>query len=236
MRFRLSTQYGFSLIELTVVLFIMGLLLHVSIEPLGARLDNQRRLQSVEQLRQIRQQLRSHWVSYGYLPCPIASVSLGSNNVTGCQHAVGGVPANTLSMVGAANERGELLDPWGQALRYHVSLADVNQANSPNTPDWVTAGEIAEVTFTELEADLSVCREALAGACAQANQAAADIVAVIVSAGSENFARERDNRDSDNRYISAPYSTAESYRFDDQLIWLGRSELIYFALESGWLP
>ncbi len=232
------THKGFSLLELTIVLFIMGLLLQVSIEPLATRLESQRRTQSVEQLQMVQQHLRAHWVSHGHLPCPIVSARPISNNAASrsCQNAVGGLPANELTIVGSVNKWGELLDPWGRSLRYHVSLTDVNHDQNPNTPDWLTAGEISTVSFTELTADLSVCRAALDASCNESHQVASDIVAVVISTGSKDTEKEQDNRDNDNFYISAPFSTADAFRFDDQVIWLGRSELIYFALTSGWLP
>ena len=236
---KLGTSNGFSLVELAIVLFIMGLVLQSSIEPLGMRLEHKRRSQATEQLRQVQQHLRAYWVSYGHLPCPVTSGSnaalvVDSNQL--CLSGVGGVPAGELSIVGAVSAAGELLDPWGGALKYTVSLSDVNAIDSANTPDWLTPGEISNVRFTELIADLAVCRESLPGSCASSNDLAADVVAIVVSNGSDNFAREEDNHDGDLQYIVAPYSSSQPDEFDDQLIWLGRSELIYLALQAGWLP
>lgn len=228
--------WGFSLVELAIVLFIMGLLLQVSIEPLGMRLEHNRRVQAAKQLDEVRMHLRAHWVSYGHLPCPIVA---GVDSEEDCHTSAGGVPAATLSIVGSVNRAGELLDPWGRALGYSVSSTDVD-ANDPetefaNSPDWLTAGEIARVPFTELTADLTVCLAASSIQCEVSTDSSDDLVAVVVSGGSTISQREQDNRDLDTSYISAPYSKAQPNEFDDQLIWLGRSELIYLALQSGWL-
>jgi len=98
------------------------------------------------------------------------------------------------------------------------------------------SGEISRVMFTDLQADLVVCLEALPNSCGASNDLSADLVAVVVSGGLKNTLREQDNRDSDLSYIGAPYSSAQPNEFDDQLIGLGRSELIYLALQAGWLP
>ena len=225
-------EQGFSLVELTIVLFIMGLLVQASIEPLGQRLEQRRRLNAAEQLRQVQEHLRAHWVSYGHLPCPIVA---GTATTQRCLQGVGGVPAAELSMMGAVSASGELLDPWGHTLKYVVSLSDVNVDEAANTPDWLTAGDISQVLFTELEAELEVCLQAIPSKCAASDDVAADLVAVVVSGGSTRTLREEDNWDSDSRFIHAPFSSAEPHEFDDQLIWIGRSELIYLALQSGWL-
>lgn len=235
LRFNLAA--GFSLIELSVVLFILGLLLQMSIEPIAGRLENQRRMESLEQLKLVQQHLRAHWVSYGYLPCPnLASSNSQVELDADCGSAVGRVPANALSIVGPVDDKGALLDPWGKPLLYHVSMTDVNQAQHPNTPDWVTKGELTNNLFTDLRADLTVCRLAEALICERRDNSAADIVAVVLSEGATDRVRENDNRDADSHYASAAYSIAENYSFDDQLVWLGRSELILLALEAGWLP
>ena len=233
---------GFSLAELAVVLFIMGLLLQASIEPLSTGLEHKRRAHAGAQLTQVREHLRAYWVSYGHLPCPISAGAVGvtgglaSAQSAGCELGVGGVPAAALGIVGARNSAGELLDPWGGVLKYAVSLTDVNATDVANTPDWLTQGELSQVTFTELQADLVVCHEAAPGGCTTSNNTIADLVAIVVSSGSKESPREQDNNDADLQYISAPYSLAQPHEFDDQLIWVGRSEFIYLALQAGWIP
>jgi len=228
-------QKGFSLIELTVVLFILGLLLQASITPMSSRIEHRRRIDSADQLRDVRNYLRAYWVSYGYLPCPV-NEAVALDNASTCGTAFGGVPANELGMTGPINDQGSLLDAWNQPLRYQVSLADVNADDFPSTPDWLVAGEMSRIDFTELRADLSVCRASLSTGCTSEVQIASDIVAVVVSGGGREHNLESDNRDQDTRFIDAPFSSSSATSFDDQLTWLGRSELVYWALEAGWLP
>ena len=213
----------------------MGLMLQAAVAPLGQRIEHQRRLDASEQLRQIHQHLKAYWVNHARLPCPVVgSVSVSSTSA--CTRASGGVPVNVLGMIGPIDSSGALVDPWSRPLTYHVSMADVNAADAPNSPDWLTAQSISTINFTKLQADLQVCREALQGRCQGVAESAADIVAVVVSHGAKDYDRERDNRNHDRKFISAPISTADEYAFDDQLTWLGRSELIYLALQAGWLP
>lgn len=230
-----TSSAGFSLIELTIVLIVIGLMLQAGVEPLGQRIEHKRRLEASDQLALVHQHLKAYWVSYARLPCPVQPLSSsGSGNA--CHEANGGLPANSLGIVGHVNSAGALLDPWNKPLSYSVSLSDVDVAENPNSPDWLTSETLSTVNFTHLVADLSVCREALAGTCSRASEAANDIAVVVISSGLYDTERERDNRNGDRNFINAPYSSAEDYAFDDQLIWLGRSELIYLALQAGWLP
>jgi len=237
----LKGQDGFSLVELAVVLFVTGLLLQASLAPLGERLNQRRHVDSLAQLREVRQHLRAHWVSHGFLPCPtLLAVSSSTNTGSGakntCAVAAGGLPAAALAMVGPIDASGALLDPWDRPLRYQVSQLDVNEANFPNTPDWTTPGELSRVAFTTLQADLSVCREVHSDACQGPMFQSNDLVAVVVSDGRTDFAREQTNRDDDKQFLSAPFSLEPTSGFDDHVIWLSRSELIYHALQAGWLP
>jgi len=231
-----AKQVGFSLIELSIVLIVLGLILKASVEPIGQRIEHQRRLQAHEQLKAVHQHLKAHWVSYAHLPCPVSSQSQRLTSINVCKESSGGLPANSLGIIGPVNPSGALLDPWNRPLSYSVSLTDIDASENPDTPDWLTPSTLATINFTRLQAGLTLCREALEGSCSSASEAAADIVAVVVSTGMRNTEREGDNRDNDQSFISAPFSSARAYAFDDQLIWLGRSELIYLALQSGWLP
>jgi len=247
MRKPMNQQSGFSLIELSLVLIVMGLMLQASVGPLGQRIEHQRRLDAQTQLEQVQMHLKAHWVSHARLPCPLPANALKplqtlaqnqahNETTSGCGQSYGGVPASQLGIVGPINRSGALLDPWNNPLHYRVSFVDVDAADNPNSPDWVSAETLSTINFMHLEADLSICRDALTGSCSRANDAAADIVAVVVSGGGRHTEREQDNRDNDEHFISASYSSAANYAFDDQLIWLGRSEMIYLALQAGWLP
>jgi len=222
---------GFSLVELAVVLFIMGILLQAGVSPLAQKMEHSRRASNAALLLDVQQQLRAFWVSHGRLPCPLTPHQHLANE-TPCTESYGGVPASELGMVGAISQHGALLDAWGRPLRYHVSLTDVNAGDFPNTPDWTTADEITRVPFTRLVADLSVCREVRTGRCAAPHTQASDLVAVVVAEGKTQTPREVDNRDADNTYITAPFAVGQM-AFDDQVVWLSRSDLIYQALLAG---
>ena len=151
-------QNGFSLIELSIVLFISALLLRAAIVPLPQLRDTAMRKQASLQLRQVKQALIGHVIQVGALPCPVSLIEL-THDVAGCQIAEGGVPAATLGLLGSVNEAGAVLDPWGGPLRYALSQADHQSRGSAGLPDWSTSGEIAAIGLREVQADIRLCRQ-----------------------------------------------------------------------------
>jgi hypothetical protein len=234
-----------------MVLLILGVLMQASIAPLGQKLRYQKQSTAQDELKQITDSLKAHWVTNGYLPCPVTAKETVSPSNNVCLVAEGGVPVMALGLTGPMDDRGALLDPWNQPYRYRVSLHDADNETKPNSPDWVTPGEITRVPFTELQADLTVCRAvthtscsivgASAGASAGASRVSAsqtlagDMVAVVMASGAQQLPTEIENRDGDDAFISAALSDVPQHAFDDQLMWVTRSELIYLALQSGWL-
>ncbi len=232
-------QSGFSLAELAIVLLILGVLMQASVNPLGQRLQYQRQLNAQHELEKIVDSIKAHWVTYGHIPCPIQNELNGNQSHKECRAPEGGVPAAALGLLGNVDHHGALLDPWNQPYRYRVSLHDTDKGKQLRTPDWITPGEITRVPFTTLQADLTVCRFVARLTCTEAGAAsrtsAGDMVAVVMTNGPQHLPSETENRDADDAFVSAVLSDVETHAFDDQLIWISRSELIYLALQSGWL-
>ncbi len=233
--------HGFSLVELSIVLVIVGLLTSAAVVPLSSTYRHARYKQSQLQLQSIREAMHGYLVTTGRLPCPLANTTTHSgNSLQGeyCRVEQGGLPAVELGLMGERSKAGALLDAWGREFHYAVSLADHDTRGSANTPDWLTTGEPATVGAGQLVADLQLCHTNVSAACPQRALIADQIVWVILSYGESNSGTgtETENQDNDRVYVHSPFSTNAEQPFDDQIIWASRSELVYWLLKANWLP
>jgi prepilin-type N-terminal cleavage/methylation domain-containing protein len=70
---RINREDGFTLIELTMVLFIVSLLLANFLSPLSTRLEQQNREKTTDELEDIKESLLGYAMINGRLPCPDCS-------------------------------------------------------------------------------------------------------------------------------------------------------------------
>lgn len=147
---------GFSLIELSIVILVMGLLLGGLLAPLSVQRENARQKSALHLLEEVEAALFGYALANGALPCPATPGSAGTAAPAGggCVTQHGFVPAATLGLRGQRNADGLLLDPWSSPLRYSVSSAD---ADSDGVWDFVVAGEMRDVTIALLTPDLVIC-------------------------------------------------------------------------------
>jgi prepilin-type N-terminal cleavage/methylation domain-containing protein len=146
---------GFSLIELAVVIFIVGLLLGGIVVPLATQSEIRKYDQTQRILDQARESLIGYAAANGRFPCPAsASSTTGAGNgvedgnaatgvcnpatVTGTNVYYGFLPATTLGFT-PVDANGYALDAWGRSwknrIRYAVSSVSVNStANCTATP------------------------------------------------------------------------------------------------------
>lgn len=245
---------GFTLVEMSIVLVILGVLMRAAIMPLNARIEQQQRQLTDDLLEKTRIALIGHLMTTGALPCPLTEGRFtGSSsqavepvpNATisrACESGSGYVPANLLGVMGPTDEHGALLDAWGQRLRYSVSLAQgSHQANgslSRLSPVWTTAAVLDETGIGELNADLSLCRSSSANRCSKPELVADQLVFVLLSVGADSSSTDQqvENQDSDRVFVLAAQSSVPGYTFDDHLVWASKSELAYWLLRAGWWP
>ena len=247
-------QEGFSLVELTVVILIMGLLLGSLMMPLSAQRENARVREAREQLDTVRAALEGFALLNGFLPCPATPSSNGSaaNVSGGCSAQHGFVPSTTLNLNGQRNADNLLLDPWGSPLRYSVSASD---ANGDGTWDFVTAGQMRAVTITGLQPDLVVCSSE-AGAsgtgCGSPGTTLTDGVPMVLHSLGKDWsgftsAAQLENVgatigagpaypvNADNVFVTRPFSDAPGNEFDDLVAWLPPNVLYGRLVAAGHL-
>ena len=228
-------QGGFSLIELSIVLFISAMLLRAAIVPLPQLRDTAMRKQARQQLQNVRQALIGHVIQTGALPCPVSLKGEGSG-ATGCQIAEGGVPAVTLGLLGSVNSAGAVLDAWDRPLRYALSHADHQSEGTVGLPDWSSPGEVAAIGLAKVQADLRLCLN-FETKCTKQHLRADQLVAIVMSDGRDgsDSGAQSENQDGDTDYALTAHSQVDGKTFDDMLITLSSSDVAYWLLRGHWL-
>ncbi len=239
-------HYGFSLIEMAVVLMILGILMSgvlvsVSQATLGAR-----RTKALEQLRQVEEALYGFAESQKRLPCPASAASLGFEDITlgVCNLRHGFVPSATLGTYGQTNDSGMLLDPWGNPLRYSVVIT-----SGANNPNFTSATSIQ--TFFNASTALSsgntlqVCDSSTCSGTVLTNTAPAVIMTMgenwanytstneTTNAGTNSLVGHPVHANADLIFVSANYAEDN---FDDQIVWLSPYVLFNRMVSAGKLP
>ncbi len=251
-------QRGFTLVELAIVILIMGLVLGGLAMPLATQRENARLRDAARQLDGVAEALEGFALVNGYLPCPAtpgsSGTAAGGGGVCTVQH--GFVPGTTLDIPGSRNADNLLLDPWGSPLRYSVSNSD---ADSDGQWDFITPGEMRDVTMPLLSPDLTVCSTATgasATACGSANDTLSGQAPVVVlSLGKDwNSFSSPDQLEnvggnlgggpsgasyrvpSDIVFVSRGSSNQPGGEFDDSLRWVSANGLYRGMVVAGRLP
>ncbi len=257
MRLR-QQQLGFSLVELSVVILIMGLLLGGLMAPLSAQRESARLKDARDQLQAVQSAIEGFALANGHLPCPATPSSNGVVSLApgACAVQHGFVPATTLGLNGQRNADNLLLDAWGSPLRYSVSASD---ANADGTWDFVTVGEMRNVTLPLLQPDIVVCSTAAGSspsACAGAAETVVDgATAIVFSLGKdwstftsadqlENVGTILGGGPSGNNYrvaadrvfVDRGRSDMTGAEYDDLLLWLPPGRLYGRLVQAGHLP
>ena len=251
-------QRGFTLIELAIVILIMGLILGGLAVPLATQRDNARLRDAAQQLDDVSNALEGFALVNGFLPCPATPSSNGAAAGGGgaCTVQHGFVPATTLDIEGSRNDDNLLLDPWGSPLRYSVSSSD---ADGDGQWDFVTPGEMRDVTMPVLNPDLTVCSTSAGSsstACGAANDTLSNQAPVVVlSLGKdwnsfssadqlENVGANLGGGPSGSSYrvaadivfVSRGRSNQPGAEFDDSVRWVSANGLYRGMVAAGRLP
>jgi prepilin-type N-terminal cleavage/methylation domain-containing protein len=188
---------GFTLTELAIVAMIIALLAGGLLMTLAAQNDNRELADARRTLDVARDALIGFAVANGRLPCPATAISGGREDPVGggaCTITLdagagsatqpGFVPAITLG-IGPTNGAGQLIDAWGNPVRYAVTRVTASIPAGVSANAFTTAGLLRAAGYTGLTTDLVVCVDlpgAAAGVCA-ANRAPTPVAAVVFSTG-----------------------------------------------------
>ena len=207
---------GFSLLELTIVLFILSLLLGGLIMPLAAQHQAQQWRAAERELADIHAALLGYAVLHGHLPCPDweTDVSHPSYGVAALHCATSPASEGFLPFKSLGLENGR--DTWGNRFRYRV---DRNFANA--------AAPITLGTNFSSEDHLKIVNLQNESLTTEGERP----VAIIYSTGANGKA------DGENASFEASHGLYQSGTptpaFDDQMRWLARPALMSRLVAAG---
>ncbi len=226
---RSSRNNGFSLVELTVVLTVIGLLLAGALNAIKLSQETEHIRATKLGLQTARQALLGYMVRNGRLPCParVGSQSSGleARDADGrCIQLQGYLPWATLGLART--------DSWGRPQTYRVSAAFANPDTTKADQPLLASGMVFHLlTQGDLEIRSSADSEDYL-----TNIAAAIVVSHgargpgPLEAGGEGD--EALNASDSRTFVSRPQSAG----YDDLTEWLGSPQLIAVALEAGRIP
>ncbi len=121
-----SGQRGFTLIELSVVLLVVGLLLGTLLMPIATQYRIRETREAQKQIEEVRQALIGFAQSQGRLPCPDTDRDgLENGPGPGCGNNNGFLPYASIGLPAT--------DPWGRLYAYRVA-AEFTNTVSPGVP------------------------------------------------------------------------------------------------------
>lgn len=237
-------EQGFSLVEMTIVLVILGFILSALIMPVTAQREASLSRQTEHQLEIAQKSLIGFAQAHGRLPCPATETSSGFEVPAGggiCDVSARLLPSATLALQ-SLNSMGQLPDGWGNPIYYKVDQG--SRGGSPS-PDFTTGTEISQVGISNLKPAIMVC--ASSASCSATNYLINNAVAVIYSLGSTGArvrageaaggADEMANLDDDYVFVSHDIRTNDpNGSFHHTLTWISPYVLYHAMIEAGRLP
>jgi len=234
-----ESQQGFTLLELSIVLVIIGILSSTLLQPLGNSLEAGKRRDTEQLLDMVNQSLIGFAIAHGRLPCP-APFDGPAYEAEQCEgdSIKGTVPAITLGLPTNRNAAGAALDAWNQPLHYVVSGVDHTEAGQAGAADFTSSGEMQRVGMANLAASIQVCAEPANANCPRRSLLANQVPVLVFSTGkpAEPSDLESENLDDDSVFVSRDYSQVQGLHFDDLITWIPENLLFYRMMQAGVLP
>ncbi len=259
----IRTSYGFTLVEMAMVLIIVALLLGGLLPTISSQVERQRVSETSKQLADIKEALIGFAVINGRLPCPATNTSNGMEsfctaNASGvacgaqmsspvpangrCFNPYNGfVPAATLGIT-PVDANGYMLDGWNNRIHYAVTAltnAGIDVFTAP--------GGMSTVGISNLAPDLLVCSNTTAAgfsgsSCGTNNSLTSSpgVPVVIYSTGKNGAyggtsTDEAANLNGNKTFVSHTPAPIPN-EFDDIVIWLSPNVLINRMVTAGQLP
>lgn len=234
-------QTGISLLELSIVLVITGIILAGLASGVDAQIEQRDRRQTRQQLEEIKQALLGFAVANGRLPCPDSTGNDGIEDRTGAVGSqtcintisIGNLPWVTLGI-------GQF-DAWQRNFAYGVTPGSVTPLTAGFAHDPPPA-PVCPATMPPPPSTVSfdLCtigtfdiRDSVGGA-----MVAQDIAAVVISYGrngglAPTTPDETENQNGDDVAVDRAYSSNPAQPFDDLVKFISANELMYIMLAGG---
>ncbi len=211
-------NFGFTLIEIAIVLVIIGLLISTLLAPLNAQLDIKNYNQVRTDLEQIKEALYGYAIVNGSLPCPDTNgdgISDACSSVFASASTAGNLPWVTLGV--------QRMDPWNNPYQYRVNNAFGTLFTLSTTG--TGAGILRVYTDSTL-----------------ATTVANNVPSVIYSSGKNGAtqppvsADELENTTTGVKFDANFVSHNLSPTFDDVVVWISPNVLFNRMVAAGKLP
>ncbi len=241
---------GFTLVELTIVLIIVGLLVGGMTVALSSLQDSANIKETQRRIALAHEALLGFAASNGRLPCPAAAPNAGgsespSTGTGACTAALDGfLPGTTLGL-SPSDEQGYFLDAWGNRIRYMVfngAILDIYAVSHTNV--FTTAGKMKQLGLETLATNpspnprklLYVCDPTTgsiaAADCGTARTLTDNAVAIIYSMG-KNGGVAASGDEAANTNGDIVFVNMASQSFDDIVTWLSPNVLYNRMIAAG---
>ena len=248
---KLNSQ-GFTLIEMAVVIFIIGLILGTILGPLSKQVEVSRFKETKLQLEKINQAILGFASANGYIPCPASATSNGLETRganLNCSNQNGFVPYRVLGIKSDRDAAGVMLDRFSNRIGYRVSNRNDPSSNNINVFDFTRFGAVTaldDVPMNLLAPALTVSNRPLirqnitvckirCNDVVGANVIAVNIPYILHSWGKfvEQSALEKNNNGNNNYFVDA---TIQEGVFEEILVWSSSNTLFSKMISAGQLP
>lgn len=220
-----NSSRGFTLVEMTVVLVIVGLLLSGLLIPLSAQVTQRNRSETERHLDEAREALMGYALVNKYFPCPDSKATpdgLEDARVGGvCPDDTGILPWQTLGI--------QPTDSWNRYFGYSVTSA---YSNSSTTFTLTTAATRTVVGDSGTLTSSAVAVVFSTGANGYGAKSPNGDMAAPISAD------ELENSNGNATFVShtPTGTTGSSDEFDDQVTWVPQPVLANRMVTAGQLP
>nr|WP_314901054.1 type II secretion system protein [uncultured Deefgea sp.] len=234
-------QRGFSLAEMAIVLVIVGVLMASGLGALSSQMSNQRLKETKQMLERANEALIGFALANNRLPCPADSAGLEARNPSGanmnrCVSAYGDLPWQSLGL--------PELDSWGRRLKYQVTaypvvsgvkddLAGIDLTSTPN------CGLAAVKPCFGLEDAGNIAVHSVStrdGVSVPSRKLVGDAAAVIFSEGPNGAGTLADELENRGLTVQKFVQDTPDANFDDILVWLPTTQLMYRLATAERLP
>ena len=226
---------GFSLVELTIVLIIVGLLLGTLMVPLSAQIDQRNYNETQRQMDEIREALIGFAVVNGRLPRPATSASDGAENPAGCgsdSACTGFIPWTTLGV--------KKTDAWNKMIRYSVTPAyadaafTLSTAGSKKVQTRNNAGVASYLVGSA--SGCSPCAPAVVYSSGKANWGYTDEGSALADTSTTNADEDTNASATTVFFARSQSAVANGGEFDDIVTWIPPFVLFNRMISAGKLP